>query len=152
MPTRKYMGISVSSQKTKNRNRSSETKTPIMAVSITSSETKKPFTNSWPEHQEQADAVHADVVLDGIADPGMIFNELVARVRGAECGQQERERDYEFRERDGQRDAANPGVVLRTQHQQRRQTQQRQEDDHRKQMRRHFHASAPSPRVRALIP
>ena len=49
----KYIGINVSSQKTKKRKRSSETKTPIIAVSITSSETKKPFTFSRMDSQEQ---------------------------------------------------------------------------------------------------
>ena len=49
----KYIGISVSSQKTKNRNRSSDTNTPIMAVSITRIERKKPFTFSWIDCQEQ---------------------------------------------------------------------------------------------------
>ena len=95
MPIMKYIGISVSSQKTKKRNRSSETKTPIMAVSMTSSETKKPFTFSRMDSQEQriamrreergqqdekqADAVHAEVVMNRIADPVVIFVELVAR-------------------------------------------------------------------------
>ena len=44
MPIRKYMGISITSQNRKNRNRSSETKTPMTPVSSTSSEMKKPFT------------------------------------------------------------------------------------------------------------
>ena len=53
MPIMKYIGISVSSQNTKKRNRSSETKTPIMAVSITRMAMKKPFTFSWIDSQEQ---------------------------------------------------------------------------------------------------
>ena len=57
MPIMKYIGISMSSQKTKKRKRSSETNTPIMAVSITSREMKKPFTFSWIDSQEQRMAI-----------------------------------------------------------------------------------------------
>ena len=53
MPIMKYIGISVSSQKTKKRKRSSETKTPIMAVSMMRIERKNPFTFVWIEFQEQ---------------------------------------------------------------------------------------------------
>ena len=52
MPIMKYMGISVSSQKTKKRKRSSETKTPIMAVSMTRRAMKKPLTFSRIDSQE----------------------------------------------------------------------------------------------------
>ncbi len=38
------MGISITSQNKKNRNRSSETKTPMTPVSSTSRQMKKPFT------------------------------------------------------------------------------------------------------------
>ncbi len=100
MPIMKYIGISVSSQKTKKRNRSSETKTPIMAVSITSREMKKPFTFSldrFPgaenrerreergeQDEEQADAVDAEMVMNGLADPVVEFLELVMRIGGIE--------------------------------------------------------------------
>ena len=47
------MGISVSSQKKKKRSRSSETNTPIMAVSMTSRAMKNPFTFSRMACQEQ---------------------------------------------------------------------------------------------------
>ncbi len=43
-PIRKYIGISITSQNKKNRNKSSETKTPITPVSSTSRQMKKPFT------------------------------------------------------------------------------------------------------------
>ncbi len=82
MPIIKYMGISggVSSQNRKKRNRSSETKTPIMAVSITKKMAmKNPFTfsridsqehrieiggkKSGKQDQEQADAIDAEMVV-----------------------------------------------------------------------------------------
>ena len=43
---------------------------------------------SGEQHEEQADAVHADVVMDGAADPGMHFHELKSGCAGIEARQQ----------------------------------------------------------------
>ena len=57
MPIRKYIGISIASQKRKKRNRSSETKTPITPVSSTSSEMKKPCTRWSIDFQDASIAI-----------------------------------------------------------------------------------------------
>src|SRR5258708_2182410 len=61
MPIRKYMGISITSQNKKKRNRSSETKTPMTPVSSTSSEMKKPFTRWSIDFQD------ARIEIDGLS-------------------------------------------------------------------------------------
>ena len=140
----KYIGISVSSQKRKKRKRSSETKTPIMAVSITSMEMKKPFyvfANRLPgaqnrdgreergqQDEKQADAVHAQVVVNRLADPIVEFLKLVVRVGRIESSKQ-KQRNREFGEGSGERNPANPHVIVRAEQQQRRNAQERQERD-----------------------
>ena len=95
MPIMKYIGISVSSQKTKKRKRSSETKTPIMAGldhEQRDEEALHVFVDRFPgaedgdrreergqQNEEQADAVDAEVVVNGLADPFVHFRELITR-------------------------------------------------------------------------
>jgi len=47
MPIRKYMGMSITSQKRKKRKRFSERKTPTIPTSRSSSITKNSFTRAW---------------------------------------------------------------------------------------------------------
>ena len=97
---------------------------------------KKPFTFSWidsqeqrigkrrkesgQQDQEQADAVDAEVVMNRLADPGVEFLELVVGVRRSRSRAAGASEIDEFGKRRGERDAANPDVVVRAQQQQSR--------------------------------
>ena len=167
MPIMKYIGISVSSQKTKKRKRSSETKTPIMAVSITSSadeEALHVFVDRLPgaenrdgreergqEDEKQADAVDADVVVNEPGRSSRAFRASgIAAFADFEAAKQE-QRNQKFGDRSREGDAANPVVVVRAQHEQRRNAEQRQERDDRQKMRLCTHASASPGRATARM-
>ena len=160
MPIMKYMGMSVSSQNVKKRNRSSETKTPIMAVSITrmaDEEALHVVANRFPgaknrkrreergqQDQEHADSIDAEMVIDVIpADPRMVFPGTDSRICRRMPAQQ-KQGDQEFGDGCGQRDAANPDMVVRAQKQKCRNAQERQKGNDRQQVRLRFQFTSPS--------
>src|SRR6266481_5906759 len=106
MPIRKYMGISITSQNKKKRNRSSETKTPMTPVSSTSREMKKPFTR-W--------SIDFQVVMNWrLRNPLVKLLELVAGGRGVEPKQQQ-QGNRELGDGGDQSQTADPQVVVTSQ-------------------------------------
>ena len=67
------------------------------------------------QDEKEADAVHAQVVMNRVADPSAIFGELISGVRRAEATQQE-QRNREFGEGSRERNPADPDVIVRAQH------------------------------------
>ena len=85
---------------------------------------------SRQQNQEHADAVDTEVIVNGLADPGMELDELIFG-RSRIVATQEEQGDEEFGQRRGQRDAANPCVVVGAQQQKSSNAQERQERDDR---------------------
>ena len=81
------------------------------------------------QDEEQTDAVHAQVVIDGrVFDPGVKFFQPVSARSHPHAGNQQK-RQRKFRERGGQRQAPDPHVVVAAKQQQRQRSQRRQKRD-----------------------
>jgi hypothetical protein len=96
------------------------------------------------QNQEQADAVHTEMIVNAFADPVVVLGKLIGSVARIESPKQQ-ERNGKLGNRSGQRDPSDPDMIVRAQQKQCGNTEQRKEGNHRQQKRLAGHASALPP-------